>query len=505
MNQYSLFRKIFILAVVGLGFFLALPNAVKLPFSELNRTIKLGLDLQGGAHLLLQIEKQAVLKEHYNGIGDTVRSILRDEKIRYSNMKVTDNDFSISIKKTADVENAISRTTTPLKDIDLEVNGNKLVYRLTETGVENKMIDVVNQTIEVIRRRIDATGTQEPLIQRQGVDRIVVQLPGIKDPDKIKSLLGRTAQLSFHLADPSGVISANSFRTEDEDGEPLILKKKAYLTGKNLLDAQPSYQNNSPVVSFRFDTAGARKFGRLTSKNVGKRLVIILDGKVISSPVVNEPILGGSGIITGNFSIEEVNELSILLRAGSLPAPLDVVEERTVGPGLGADSIASGKIASVMGLVFVILFMLFAYRRFGLYANVALAINIVLILSVLTTLQATLTLPGIAGIVLTIGMAVDANVLIFERIREEYNNGAKLANALENGFNSAFTTILDANITGLIAGVLLYIFGTGPVQGFAVTLAIGILTSMFCAIMITRWLLISWILRKNPTALPKGF
>ena len=505
MNQYSLFRKIFILAVVVLGFILALPNAVKLPFAGLNQTVKLGLDLQGGAHLLLQIEKGAVLKEHYQGVGDTVRSTLRDEKIRYNNLRVNDNNFSITIKNNEDVETAVARTKTPLKDIDIEINGNTLTYQLTETGTQNKMIDVVNQTIEVIRRRIDATGTQEPLIQRQGNDRIVVQLPGIKDPSKIKSLLGRTAQLSFHLADSSGVVSANSFKIEDEDGQPLILKKKAYLTGKNLLDAQPSYQDNSPVVSFRFDTTGARKFGRLTSKNVGKRIVIVLDGKVISSPVVNEPILGGSGIISGNFTVEEVNELSILLRAGSLPAPLDIVEERTVGPGLGADSIASGKIASVLGLVFVILFMLFAYRRFGFYANVALAINIILILSVLTMLQATLTLPGIAGIVLTIGMAVDANVLIFERIREEYNNGAKLAIALEKGFNSAFTTILDANITGLIAGILLYIFGTGPVQGFAVTLSIGIATSMFCAIMITRWLLISWILKKNPTALPKGF
>ena len=505
MNQYSLIKKIFILTVVIFGFIFALPNVVKLPSFMPSKTVKLGLDLQGGAHLLLQVDEKSVMKEFYDGLGDTVRAKLRSEKIGYKKISSDSNNLSVTISNESQIEKARKVTKSIVKHLSIADNKNVITYKLNDFGINNKLLDIVEQTIEVIRRRVDATGTQEPLIQRQGNNRIVVQLPGVENPNEIKSLLGRTAKLSFHLEDSTGLKSPSTIRTIDEDGNILILKRRAYLTGKNLLDAQPSYNNNLPVVSFRFDSSGARKFGRLTSLNVGKRIVIMLDGKVISSPVVNEPILGGSGVISGNFSIEEVNELSILLRAGALPAPLSVVEERTVGPGLGADSIASGKMASVLGLLFVVLFMFFAYRLFGLYANIALAINMVLILSVLTILQATLTLPGIAGIVLTIGMAVDANVLIFERIREEYNCGAKLHVALEKGFNSAFTTILDANITGLIAGVILYIFGTGPIQGFAVTLSIGIVTSMFSAIMITRWILISWVIRKNPTELPKGF
>ncbi|MGB1360524.1 MAG: protein translocase subunit SecD [Alphaproteobacteria bacterium] len=505
MNEYSLPKKIIIALVVVLGFITALPNAIKLPEPMPSQTVKLGLDLQGGAHLLLQVDRKSVLKDFYADLGDTVRQTLRKEKIKYKTIKGEDDKLVVVLRDSSKSEQARKFTRFLVANINATTNGNTIEYSLTDGGVDKKLIDVVAQTIEIIRRRIDATGTQEPLIQRQGVDRIVVQLPGEKNPEKIKSLLGKTAKLSFHVEDTSGVVGANSFLTEDESGNDIVLKSRAYVTGENLTDAQASYSENRPVVSFRFDTAGARKFGRLTSKNVGKRIAILLDGKVISSPVVNEPIMGGSGIISGNFEVEEVNELSILLRAGALPAPLDVVEERTVGAGLGADSINAGKIAIILALVFVVIFMIIAYRRFGFYAVVSLTVNVVLILAVLTLLQATLTLPGIAGIVLTIGMAVDANVLIFERIREEYNNGAKVDTALERGFSSAFVTIVDANTTGLIAGVILYVFGTGPVQGFAVTLSIGIITSMFCAIMITKWLLITWVRRKMPSALPKGF
>ena len=417
MNQYSLIKKIIILSVVVFGFIFALPNVTKLPSFMPNKTVKLGLDLQGGAHLLLQIDEKSVMKEFYDGLGDTVRGTLRSEKIKYKKILSDDNKLSVTINDASQLENARKLTSSIVKDLDVFVNKNIITYELTGIGIDNKLLDIVEQTIEVIRRRVDGTGTQEPLIQRQGNNRIVVQLPGVANPDEIKSLLGRTASLSFHLEDSTGLTSSSTIKTIDEDGNTLILKRRAYLTGKNLLDAQPSYNNNLPVVSFRFDSSGARKFGRLTSLNVGKRIVIMLDGKVISSPVVNEPILGGSGVISGKFSIEEVNELSILLRAGALPAPLSVVEERTVGPGLGADSIASGKMASILGLLFVVLFMIFAYRSFGFYANIALAINMVLILSVLTILQVTLTLPGIAGIVLTIGMAVDANVLILNCYR----------------------------------------------------------------------------------------
>lgn len=317
--------------------------------------------------------------------------------------------------------------------------------------------------------------------------------------------------MTFHLVDSKadtikasqGIVAPGRIALYDEQGRIYVLEKRVYLSGENLVDAQASYsQNNAPVVSFRFDSVGARKFGRLTSKARGRQLAIVLDGKVISAPNINEPILGGSGIITGSFTIEEVNELAVLLRAGALPAPLTIVEERTVGPGLGADSIQAGKIASMLGLVFVMLFMMIIYRRFGVYANVALVVNMILVVAVLSALQATLTLPGIAGIVLTIGMAVDANVLIFERIREEIRNGEKMYDAVTRGFDMAYITIIDANITSLIAGLLLYAFGTGPIKGFAVTLSIGIVSSMFSAILITRWLLIRWVHRKKITKSP---
>ena len=366
-----------------------------------------------------------------------------------------------------------------------------------------------------MRRRIDETGVREPTIQRQGTDRILVQLPGVDDPDRIKALLGQTAKMVFRLVDVSK--SANeAIATKVPSGSELLaplmesasepslylVKKRVMVSGEHLIDAQATFQDGQPVVSFRFDTNGSKRFGKVTSENVNRPFAIILDNKVISAPVIREPILGGSGIISGSFTVKTANDLALLLRAGALPAPLTVLEERTVGPGLGFDSIEAGKLASIIGLCLVIIFMVVAYGLFGIFANLALFFNIVIILGALSALQATLTLPGIAGIVLTIGMAVDANVLIFERIREEVLLGRTPISAIDAGYKRALTTIIDSNLTTLFAAICLYSFGSGPIKGFAVTLAIGILTSMFTSIMLTRFLIVLWLRRKRPSAVP---
>ncbi len=508
MQLYPLWKRVLVLCVVALGAVFATPNVAPIKHDWL-RPLKLGLDLQGGAHLLLEIERQMVLDMFYEGLSDSIRAELRTQKIKYTDINVKSDSVQVQIRDAGNVDSALANTRFLANELNVTKTSSILDYQLTEAGMRERMTQIIGQTIEIIRRRIDGAGTQEPLIQRQGENRIVLQLPGVENPDAIKRLLGKTAKMTFHLVDtsrsPSADLPSNRFVAEDADGVQYVLEKRVYVSGENLVDAQPTYNQNQPVVSFRFDTVGARKFGSLTSRNVGKQIAIVLDGVLISAPSVNEPILGGTGVITGSFTAETAGDLAVLLRSGALPVPLVIAEERTVGPGLGADSIASGKMASVLGLVFVVLFMNFMYRRFGAYATLALGINMVLIVAVLDGVQATLTLPGIAGIVLTMGMAVDANVLIFERIREEVNKGGKIAQSVERGFKTAFLTIVDANITGLIAGFILFTFGTGPIQGFAVTLSIGILTSMFSAIIITRWLLLRWVVFKNPSALPKGF
>jgi preprotein translocase subunit SecD len=375
----------------------------------------------------------------------------------------------------------------------------------------------VDQSIEIIRRRIDETGVREPTIQRQGEERILVQLPGIDDPDRIKDLLKKTAKMTFHLIDettsvtdalagrvPPGSVLMMSDQETDASGEPIpyVVRKRVVVGGDTLVSAQSSFQENQPVVSFRFDSIGTRKFGEVTQENVGQRLAIVLDGKVISAPVIREPILGGSGVISGRFTVQETIDLALLLRAGALPADLTILEERTVGPDLGADSIRAGEIAAAIGLLAVIFFMALYYGLFGLFSAVALILNLIIIVGLLSLLQATLTLPGIAGIVLTLGMAVDANVLIFERIREEARGGKTPVAAMDAGYRRALTTIIDANVTTLIAAILLYNFGSGPVKGFAVTLGIGIVTSMFTAMMVTRLLSVVWLRRRRPKTLP---
>ena len=382
-----------------------------------------------------------------------------------------------------------------------------------EEAKRERANNVMQQSVEIIRRRIDETGTREPSIQRQGDTRILIQLPGLGDPERIKNLLGQTAKLSFRFVEenvrpgvdpiPAGAEVLPAAEGERDTGlSEYVVRKRIMVGGETLVDAQPTFQDNAPVVSFRFDAVGAKRFADATTQNVGRLFAIVLDGEVISAPVIREPILGGAGVISGTFTVQQVQDLALLLRAGALPAPLTILEERTVGPGLGADSVAAGKIASVLGLVFVILFMGAVYGLFGVMANVALVINLTLILAVLSALQATLTLPGIAGIVLTIGMAVDANVLIFERIREETRAGRGPVSAIDAGYRRALTTIIDANVTTLIAAVLLFQFGTGPVKGFAVTLAIGLITSMFTAIMLTRLFVVTWLRQRRPQALP---
>jgi preprotein translocase subunit SecD len=367
-----------------------------------------------------------------------------------------------------------------------------------------------------VRRRIDEVGTREPTIQRQGESRILVQVPGEKDPESIKRLLGQTAKLTFHLVDLDTSVEqalagnlppgSELMRMEDPDqpgqADQIVVRKRVEVSGESLTDAQPTFQDNQPVVSFRFDSAGARKFGNATRDNVGQLLAIVLDNKVISAPRIREPILGGSGVISGSFTTQSANELAVLLRAGALPAPLEIVEERSVGPDLGADSIEAGEIACVVAFGLVTVFMLVYYGTFGLIANIALVANLVLIVGALSALQATLTLPGIAGIVLTVGMAVDSNVLIFERIREEARLGKSPLNAVDSGFREAMRTIIDANVTTLIAAVLLYIFGSGPVRGFAVTLGVGIVTTLFTATALSRLMVATWVRRTRPAMLP---
>ncbi len=517
MVYFAKWKIALVIAVCLLGVAFAAPNLVNRTATESlpgwlpNQQISLGLDLQGGSHLLLEVEAQTVINERLISIVDSVRSTLRAERIRYTGLGVKDGAVRVSIKKPDQVEKAFDL----LRKLDtgsetIQENG-KISIALTEDAVLLAKRSAVEQSIEIVRRRIDETGTKEPTIQRQGDERILIQLPGIDNPEDVKRLLGQTAKMSFHLVNhsvsaedvASGRLPAGTISLPDAENpeRKYAIRRKVEVSGEMLIDSQPTFQDGQPVVSFTFNALGGKKFGKVTAANVNRSLAIVLDGEVISAPNIQGPILGGSGIITGRFSVQEANDLALLLRAGALPAPLVILEERTVGPGLGADSIAAGKIASIVGLVGVIAFMVVTYGRFGIYADIALMFNIILITAALSLLQATLTLPGIAGIVLTIGMAVDANVLIFERIREELRNGLGPIAAVDSGYKRAIKTIIDANVTTLIAAVLLFEFGSGPVRGFAVTLAIGIITSMFTATMVTRLQVVTWLRRSKPKKL----
>jgi len=534
MLDFSRWKIGFVLAVVLLGIFYALPNAVPkdtlsgLPDWMPNKQVHLGLDLQGGSHLLLEIDTEELRADWLEAIRDDVRIALREQRIGYTNLRVADGRVAVTIRDPAQIDaafDAVSDLAQPLDgnlltgvgggtDLEVQRDGDQLLVQLSEDAFAQRLRSAVGATIETIRRRIDALGTTEPNIQRQGVDRILVQVPGLQNPERLKELLGQTAKLTFQLVDQSmspEEAEANRpppgsevYPAEDGTGGQYLLKKRAIISGEDLVDAQPSFdqRTNEPIVTFRFNASGARRFGDVTADNVGRPFAIVLDGKVISAPVIQEPILGGTGQISGDFTVEEANNLAILLRSGALPASLTILEERTVGPSLGADSVAAGEIAGIFGLIGVVIFMLAAYGLFGIFANIALLANIGVILGVLSALQATLTLPGIAGIVLTVGMAVDANVLIFERIREELRAGKTPIAAVDIGFSRAVSTILDANITTFIAALILFWLGSGPVRGFAVTLSIGIFTSVFMALMFTRMMIVLWLQRTRPRAIP---
>lgn len=523
MLHFARWKAIVVVLVCALAVAVASPNLISredadaLPGWFPHRQISLGLDLQGGSHLLLQVDTRAVVRERLEGLVDSVRDELRKSKIRYQALGVDGPGVTVTIVDPEQQDAARKLLAGIDPDARVEAgDGGRLQLVLGEQAIRQRQQAAVEQSLEIIRRRIDETGVREPSIQRQGVDRVLVQLPGVDDPQRIKSLIGKTAKMTFHLLDDSAdvsealsgrpppgsvVLPLRDRRAQPGQEQRLVVRKRVVVSGENLIDAQPTFDRGEPIVSFRFDAVGGKRFGDATNQNVGKNLAIVLDDQVISAPQIREPILGGSGVITGGFSAQEAQDLALLLRAGALPAPLTVLEERTVGPGLGSDSITAGVTAGIVGTILVLVFMIVAYGSFGIIANVALIANAVLLVAAMSLLQATLTLPGIAGIVLTIGMAVDSNVLIFEHIREEVRGGRTPVSAIDSGFTRALTTIIDSNLTTLFAAGLLYLFGSGPVRGFAVTLGIGILTSMFTAVTLTRLMVVTWLRRARPKSL----
>jgi preprotein translocase subunit SecD len=504
MLNFPKWKILLILSVCFFGVVFALPNITdnKLLRYITNKSVNLGLDLKGGSHLLLEVGVEEYLSEQLDVLKDLIRKELRNNKIGYYGLKVIDKKINLSLR---DIDQANqAKKIIQVLSTDLVISeSDKILFVNYDTQFLKKLSDsVVNQSIEIIRRRVDETGTKEPSIQRQGEKYILLQVPGLENPDHLKSLLGKTAKLSFHLVSEQSADSSlkdKIFINDENSGREYVLYKKAIITGDMLNDAQATFNDKSQaVVSFKFNTIGAKKFADATRENVGKLIAIVLDNSVISAAVINEPILGGSGIISGNFTVKSANDLALLLRAGALPAPLKVIEERVVGPSLGRDSIESGKVAAIISMVAITVFMFLTYGIFGIFANIALVFNMVFIIAALSLLQATLTLPGIAGIILTMGMAVDANVLIFERIREEAKLKLSVFATIEKGFKHAFATIFDSNITTIIAAGLLYIFGSGTIKGFAVTLIIGIIISLFSAITLTRLMLVTWVKYKRP-------
>jgi preprotein translocase subunit SecD len=491
------------------------------------RHIVLGLDLQGGSYLLLEVDSNYVKKEKLDQVRDDVRRVLREAKIPYTGLVSRADSAEVRVTKDTDVPTALTKLrelSQPLGGLlgssgqrSLEVSdagGGLIRLNVPQAAITDRVRQTIEQSIQIVERRVNQLGTVEPIIQRQGTDRILVQVPGLQDPTELKRILGKTAKMEFRMVDSTVSPDQAQAGRVPPDSEilmsaqapkvPEVIKKQVLVSGGELTDAQPGFDQRSgePIVSFKFNTSGSRKFAQATVDNVGQRFAIVLDNEVISAPVIREPITGGSGQISGSFTVQSANELSILLRAGALPAPLTVIEERTVGPGLGQDSIEKGELAAYVGSIMVIVFMLVTYRLFGVFANIAVAINVAMIFGLLSLLNATLTLPGIAGIVLTVGIAVDSNVLIYERIREELRGGRNAISAIDAGFRRALSTILDSNITTFIAAAVLFYIGTGPVRGFAVTLGIGIITTVFTAFTLTSLIVAGWVRWKRPKTVP---
>ena len=505
------FSKINILCIYLIFFIISIFSLLNLQDKDniiINKKVNLGLDLQGGSYLLLEINSDTLVEEKIQSKVIPIKKLLKDNNLIYSDFKIKNNNITFKINDVEKFEllflskkdNIVNPYIDNYRSFELEfqkLENNYINVNFSKFGLLTINNAALKQSIEIVRRRIDDVGTKEPTILQRGEKRILVELPGLKDPERIKKLLGKTAQLNFRLVSDNSEFGVDELVSEI--GETLKISKRIVMSGENLIDAQPSIKNqqNEPTVSFTLDRLGAQKFGRATTDNVGKRLAIVLDGKVISAPNINEPITSGNGMISGNFTFQEATDLALLLRSGALPTPLDIVEERTVGPDLGEDSIKSGIISLVVGFFLVIIFMLYKYRLFGLVANTALIANLLMLVGILTILEATLTLPGIAGIILTVGMAVDANVLIFERIKEELKTEKSIIHAFDTGYSKAKITVLDANITTLIAAIILFAFGSGPVKGFAITLGIGIITTLFTAYFLARHLTSIIVLKNN--------
>ena len=547
MLQIDLWKRIVIWGLCIIGLFLALPNAFYTRVEGYNDTkaglisadaeqdgfswpsflpaslVNLGLDLRGGAHLLAEVQVEDVYAARMKALWPDLRDVLRAERAKIGTIRLQKgptDQLRVKISQAEQIAHAVSAVETLSKPVvslsnagarDLEVTSDGDTVIVTLSEAERALTDqrTLQQALEIIRRRVDEVGTREPTIQRQGARRVLIQVPGIGSASELKELIGTTAQLTFQpVISRSGNPDVdpgygNEVLPDLTDADQFyVLEAAPVVTGEDLVDAQPSFdQNGRPAVNFRFNPSGGRRFGDYTADNIGSPFAIVLDGEVISAPTIQSHISGGSGIITGNFSVEESTNLAVLLRAGALPAGLEFLEERTIGPELGADSIRAGKIACIVAFAAVLVFMVLSYGLFGLFANVALIVNVGLIFGLLSLVGATLTLPGIAGIVLTIGMAVDANVLIFERIREELVSAKGPARAIELGYEKALSAIIDANITTFITAVILFVMGSGPVRGFSITLGLGILTSVFTAIFVTRLLVVMWFERRRPRTL----
>ncbi len=536
MLHFSRWKSTLIWVIVFAGVLCAVPNLLppstltSLPNWLPKQPLTLGLDLRGGSHILLQIDRQDLATERLESARDEIRTSLRNAQIGYTALTVGTGHVQVRLRDRDQIEaarTALASQTQPVPTglfssgsvVEMELaepEAGLLRLSLTDPGLDHRVSTALNQSIEVVGRRVNELGTTEPIIQRQGTDRILVQVPGLQDPQRLKDILGQTAKLTFQMVDQSmpaeeaisgrPPVGSTVMYSTDDPPAPYLIENAIIVSGENLVDAQASFdqRTSEPVVSFRFDNRGATRFGQATQTSVGRLFAIILDGKVISAPQIREPILGGTGQISGSFTVESANDLAVLLRAGALPADLTIVEERTVGPSLGADSIAAGQFASIVAGLLVVGFMLFAYGRLGLIANIALLANVTLIVAILSVLGATLTLPGIAGIVLTMGMAVDSNVIIFERVREENRHGRSIVQSMDSGFKQALATVVDANVTTLIAAVILFFLGSGPIKGFAVTLGIGIVTTVFTAFTLTRWLVAVWLRRQRPKSMPRG-
>jgi len=534
MLYFSRWKAIAIVSIAMLVCLCAVPNffspqtVARWP-AWAQRHIVLGLDLQGGSHILLEVDVNDVRQQKLDQVRDDVRRTLRDAKIGYTGLAIRGDSVEVRIREGSDFAQAYSKLrelSVPLGGLlggtgqrSLEVTdagGGLIRLTVTEAAMNERIRQVVEQTVPIIEKRVNELGLVEPTIQRQGSDRILVQVPGLGDPQRLLEILGKTAKMEFRLVDvsmsPQDALATRPppdlevLYETNKGGQkiPVLVQKQVMVSGADLTDAQATFDQRTgePVVSFRFNSNGARRFAQVTQENVGRPFAIVLDNEVISAPVIREPILGGSGQISGNFTVESANDLAILLRAGALPAKLTPIEQRVVGPGLGQDSIDKGKLASYVGAVLVIVFMFVTYGLFGLFANIAVAVNVAMIFGVLSLLNATLTLPGIAGIVLTVGIAVDSNVLIYERIREEVRSGRSAISAIDAGFSRALATILDSNITTFIAAAVLFLIGTGPVRGFAVTLGIGIATTLFTAFTLTRLIVATWVQLQRPKVVP---